>query len=318
MKKILILLCAGKSSRFPETRPKYLLNSYNGKQMCEYAADGLGQNFNRKIAVVNKDYYSEYKKHHGYLENNFELIQIEQTSSPVESFFKTVDSLEFSEDSLLFVRDCDSSILISESIDDNAVVFSIANDEIYNKSVIEDSGNLKEKNLRIICGLYVIKRSSLTDEMRSFKNMSELLNSLGSNKKLVEVLSYADFGTIDKWTEFNRKYKTYFVDLDGVLFKNKSAEEFHLEEIPIEENIEIFKKKTIEGSQLVIVTARPGHLKENIRNKLNNLGLFPKDIICDCFHSQRVIVNDFANSNPEPSCISVNIKRDSSIKETWL
>ena len=34
-------------------------------------------------------------------------------------------------------------------------------------------------------------------------------------------------------------------------------------------------------------------------------------------HSKRIIINDYANSNPYPSCDSINIKRNSDSLDTY-
>ena len=36
-----------------------------------------------------------------------------------------------------------------------------------------------------------------------------------------------------------------------------------------------------------------------------------KQIVTDCFHSQRIIINDFAPTNPYPSCQAISIPRNS-------
>ena len=36
-----------------------------------------------------------------------------------------------------------------------------------------------------------------------------------------EGIKYEDYGTFTDWLSIRRKYRTFFVDLDGVVFKNK-------------------------------------------------------------------------------------------------
>jgi hypothetical protein len=41
------------------------------------------------------------------------------------------------------------------------------------------------------------------------------------------------------------------------------------------------------------------------------LGFGDCDLIMEVHHSKRVVINDYANSNPYPTAIAVNIARDS-------
>lgn len=57
----LIIPCAGKSSRYPNMRPKYLLTYPDGKLMIEKAIEGINSNrFDRKIITILKEHDMEY------------------------------------------------------------------------------------------------------------------------------------------------------------------------------------------------------------------------------------------------------------------
>jgi hypothetical protein len=51
---------------------------------------------------------------------------------------------------------------------------------------------------------------------------------------------------------------------------------------------------------------------------LNELGFEGCDLIMDVHHTNRVIINDFSNTNPYPSAIAINLNRDSDNLEDYL
>ena len=50
----------------------------------------------------------------------------------------------------------------------------------------------------------------------------------------------------------------------------------------------------------------------------NNCNIRTHNIIMGLPHSQRVLVNDFADSNPFPSCVAINIPRNSENLEKYF
>ena len=46
-------------------------------------------------------------------------------------------------------------------------------------------------------------------------------------------------------------------------------------------------------------------------SELNEKGILYDELVMGLPHCKRVIINDFANSNPYPSCEAINISRNS-------
>ena len=44
---------------------------------------------------------------------------------------------------------------------------------------------------------------------------------------------------------------------------------------------------------------------------MENIGLFPDKYVMNLPHSKRYLINDYANSNPYPTAIAINIERNS-------
>ena len=79
--------------------------------------------------------------------------------------------------------------------------------------------------------------------------------------------------------------------------------------------MEILKKISDDGAQIFFVTSRD---KENIhqfKEVLERFSIKYEKIIWGCNHSQRVIVNDFAPTNPYPSCKSISIPRNGDLSK---
>ncbi|MEI6654564.1 MAG: hypothetical protein WCP45_07335 [Verrucomicrobiota bacterium] len=58
-------------------------------------------------------------------------------------------------------------------------------------------------------------------------------------------------------------------------------------------------------------TARPKRFEEITRLMLADLGFTDFELLMAINHSRRVLINDYAPSNPYPSAEAINMKRDS-------
>ena len=129
---------------------------------------------------------------------------------------------------------------------------------------------------------------------------------------------YDDWGTLTEWQEVQKKHRTYFVDVDGVLLKNcgqygKVTWGNNRETIP--ENIATILQLQKEGAQIIITTSRPESYRHGLEQILLEAGLKPCAILMGMHHAARVIINDFAPTNPYPSGIAISIPRNGHIKD---
>ena len=67
------------------------------------------------------------------------------------------------------------------------------------------------------------------------------------------------------------------------------------------------------GCQIILTSARDEASVKRVKKDLEKLNIKIHSIIFNCFHAKRIIINDFAQTNPYPSCEAVNIARNSSI-----
>src|SRR6056300_843955 len=105
-----IIPCAGRSSRFQNTRPKYLLTMHTGQLMIESAVEPyLDQDIH---IVILKEHNEKYKVSDVikklYDENNNIHLHIldEETTGPAETVYSVSKNLPDNEP--LFIKDCDS------------------------------------------------------------------------------------------------------------------------------------------------------------------------------------------------------------------
>ena len=127
MKCTLILPVAGKSSRFPGMRPKWLLTMPNGKLMIEDAVKGLELQKYSKIVII---CLSEHIKKYCDLEmlkKTFKkniskkidfLILKKPTSCQAETVAKAI--IKFSLSGAIYIKDCDN-YFESSFIDSNVI-----------------------------------------------------------------------------------------------------------------------------------------------------------------------------------------------------
>ena len=129
---------------------------------------------------------------------------------------------------------------------------------------------------------------------------------------------FKDWGTLEVWREEQERYKTFFLDIDGVFLYNTGPygeKNWYNTLEPIVENVSLLKDLSDAGHQLIFTTSRSEDALGPFVDMLNANNIKYKEIISGCFHSQRIIINDFAPTNPYPSCRSVSIPRNSLLKE---
>ena len=75
------------------------------------------------------------------------------------------------------------------------------------------------------------------------------------------------------------------------------------------DEVKILQKKY--NLDIILTTSRPMSEKRKLVSFFRREHLKIKEYIFDLMHSKRILINDFANSNPYPSSISINIPRNS-------
>ena len=135
----------------------------------------------------------------------------------------------------------------------------------------------------------------------------------GSTFYGTKTTDFKDWGTLDAWNKYKSQYKCLFVDIDGTLITNSSH---HFPPYigsgePIENNIDFLAELHEQGkTKIILTTSRPEKYRQLTVMELQTKGVPYDELVMSLPHCQRVIINDFARSNPYPSCKSINIPRN--------
>lgn len=320
----LIIPCAGKSSRFPNMKPKYMLTHPDGKLMIEKSMEKINVDvFDRIIITIVKPHDEKYeaKLIMEQVFNNNSKVEIcmldDFTSSASETVYLTLKKMNV--EGAFVIKDSDNRVEVNFNKQiKNSIIgcnlhehpnitnipgksFLIVNEQGIIHDIIE-----KQVVSNIIClGVYCFENAldfiNAYDEMLTKKISGEMYIShvisymLASNNYVfssILALSYEDWGTLSEWKEVQKKHRTYFVDVDGVLMKNcgkygKRNWYNNTETLP--DNMETIRKLQDDGAQIVITTSRPEEFRANLEKILNENGIKPYAMLMGMNHAARVL-----------------------------
>ena len=342
----LIIPCAGKSSRYPGKKPKWLFTHPDGKLMLEKSITPFLKNKKIKIKIITITKVIETKYHVSFLikqmfGNQFKvLILNSQTQSASETVLKTIEFYKLK--GQILVKDSDNFFMLDPKFNFMNKNFIAGLDisqhpeisNIYQKSFLKLNNknqiiDIEEKKIisdKICIGLYSF--GSVDDFIYHFRNckkniknkeiyLSFIVKSMINSNNLflyTEGVGYEDYGTFKDWLLIRNKYRTFFVDLDGVLFKNKGKygkKNWNTKNDVIKKNSEVLLKLNSHGAQIIFTSARSENNQRKLIAELKKIGFSNFKLILGLNHSQRVLINDYYLSNPNPSAIAINISRDS-------
>lgn len=346
--KTLIVPCGGKSTRYPGMKPKWLLTHPDGKLMVVKALEGLPRNaFNRVIITLVKAHAEQYEAQL-ILKQAFaggppiEICQLDDfTRSVTETVYLTLRRMKVS--GPFVIKDSDNFVAVDIPADPlNAVVgYDIARDpsvpNICAKSflVVNGEGTLEsvvEKRVvsnLIAVGVYLFASTDVYDTayaaLAAWKGetyisdiISHLIAQRGQSFEPLLAHSYEDWGTLEEWKAVQRRSRTYFVDVDGVLLKNSGQYgrfNWSNNREVLLDNVRALRELQRQGAQIVVVTARTEDCRQQLEELLHSAGLEPHAIVMGLHHAARVLINDFAPTNPYPSALSISLPRDGQLKD---
>ena len=327
-----IIPCAGASSRFPNMRPKYLLTDYAGRLMVENAAEHyIGKH--RVTVVILKEHDEKYlarKKLEEAFSNKIDIVVLDKpTSGPADTVYQAIKRGRVNLSSPLLIKDCDGFYKTEEKEGNiiyvaklskhprirtaGAKSYTLANDQgiinsVVEKQIVSDHfcvGGYQFETTQSYINAF--EKLSMTSEI-FVSNIVDYMISKDNIFFESEVENFIDVGTSEDWFDFNNK-PTYFCDIDGTIVKSKW--DYHDDVEPIWDNVSALVSKKQEGCKIIFTTSRPEKYRKLTQSILDGLGFAGCDLIMGIHHSKRVLINDYATSNPYPTAVAVNIKRDS-------
>lgn len=339
---ILIIPMAGKSSRFPNLRPKWMLTHPSGRFMSIEAIMGLNlEDFNKIYFVCLKEHEEEFMFLKGFkeeledigLSEKTEFIMLDKaTRDQPETVYNAIKQNNIK--GPIVIKDSDNFFNVTLN-PGNSVCFSDLNSsgliKPKNKSYLMSDANGNVSNIlekQVISPYFCVGAYSFesADEfiealdkvpVDSERYISNVIFQMILNGKLFnsrEVDNYIDWGTVEDWDRFKRSYATLFVDIDGTLVKNSSAHfpPYIGNTDTIDSNIEILRTLYSSGKfQIVLTTSRPEKFRQLTISQMSEVQMPFNHLIMGLYHSKRIIINDYSKSNPFKSCDSINLKRDS-------
>lgn len=338
----LIVPMAGRSSRFPGIRPKWMLTHPNGNFMAVEAISGFDIDIFEKIWFVYlKEHEEEYHflkgfteelSENGLLEKTRMLELKEPTKDQPETVYQAIKKGRIN--GPVFIKDSDNRFNAKIEPGNTVCYFDLNKAGLIkpkNKSYIfiDDFGeitNIIEKQVisPFFCvGGYGFEDAELfcrtldklgTLQERYISNVIYQCMLDGKAFRSLPVKDYTDWGTLQDWNNYKRSFATLFIDLDGVICRHSASHfpPYYGETEAIPENLDILKQLRSTGKfQIVITTARQEKYREITENQLKDFNLEYDYLLMGMHHSKRIIINDYGKSNPYKSCDAINLKRNS-------
>ena len=355
----LVVPSAGRSSRFPGVKPKWMLTQPSG---CLMVVDALGAldltHVEHVVIGLLKEHVDKYCGGDvdaivKIFEDGVPRLQ-EIKVSIVVIAEETVDQTQTIECILnaakvtgpIFLKDCDNQFKCPVPAVDGVATLEITSETESGVSNVASKGyvalnsqtgqltSIVEKLMvsNTFCiGGYAWKSArdflSRVAQARKYQIMASatkgvelavsdviwLKMTTGAPFFSIPAANYEDWGTLPSWRAYCDSFKTLFVDIDGTLMKN-SGQYFVPTwgtTAPLTKNVEHLNKMHATGRvRIILVTSRLEKFRDATVKQLEQYGLKYDQILFGMLHASRVVINDYAPTNPYPSAECVNIPRN--------
>jgi hypothetical protein len=328
--------------------PKYLRPLSDMRPMLSWALDSVREATDKNhifmaIRKENEDVWgaSSILKQ---VEPDIQLLILpRETNGPADTVVCMLE--EFSVSGSFIVKDCDCSMKpISFADGGNAVFLG------WRETAIGDRGSKSWVEVEGDNGLGLMKVTAITEKQRptdwyvcgayQFADADKFLGyfngadinrskevfcssviqkmmAAGDGFSGVPCHNLHDWGTWDKYVTWRQQRKVYFLDIDGCTtqagmpYGAGSWRDVHV--------LDGVKEKTAkmiaDGCSIILVTSRPGTEAGVTEAVLKEDGVQWTRIVYGIPNGPRVLVNDYAASNPYPACSAINTKRNSG---SWM
>lgn len=355
----LVIPSAGRSSRFPGVKPKWMLTQPSG---CLMVVDALGAldltHVNHVVVGLLKEHVDKYcggdvNAILKIFEDGVPRLQ-EVKVSIVVIAEETVDQTQTVECILnaakvtgpIFLKDCDNQFQCPVPAVDGVATLEITRETESGVSNVASKGyvavnsqtgqltSIVEKMMvsNTFCiGGYAWKSAqdflSRVAQARKYQIMASatkgvelavsdviwLKMATGAPFFSIPAANYEDWGTLPSWRTYCDSFKTLFVDIDGTLMKNSG--QYFLPTwgttAPLTKNVDHLNKLHATGRvRIILVTSRLERFRDATVKQLEQHGVKYDQILFGMLHASRVVINDYAPTNPYPSAECVNIPRN--------
>lgn len=344
----LLLPMAGRSSRFPNVRPKWMLaHPDTGRLMALESMKGLNLDmFDQIYFGILQEHetifqilrgFREELDHFGILEKSRIVLLDRPTSSQSDTVYRMI--LQERINGSILIKDCDNFFEVDGlplghnfvcysqldcydtinprnksyvKLDEHEYLLNIVEKKIISNTFSVGGYGFREAEEFVDSFLKISAKFSDSECYVSNIIYDMLIHDQPFKGQLVS--QYLDWGTIQNWNEYKKQFRTIFCDLDGTLITNTS---WHFppylgEGHPIQKNIDTLKR-IAKTATIIITTSRPDRYREMTIQELRRLGIPYYQLIMGLPHGKRTVINDYTDSNPYPTCDSINIPRNSDL-----
>ena len=334
-----IVPAAGKSSRFPNMKPKYLLYDYAGNLMIKNAVASY-QNVTIGILKEHDDNFSASEHIKMALPNARIVIIKGMTNGPAATVYEIMRLANITEGPVL-IRDCDAFFTHTDTKDSYVCVGSIQEHsfvrnlpsksfvrynenelivDIIEKKVVSDTfcvGGYKFADARDFLKSFIDLQAQMANREVFVSHVIQDCLERGVNFSLKRVTNYVDVGTAQDWFEYNNK-PVVFCDIDGTLIKAQGRHEYGQPVTILPKNLERVKEFARKGSQIVFTSSRPHSAAAVTEKLLHDLGFENFVLLIGLNNTKRILINDYAPHAPYPRAEAVNIERDTDTLEKFI
>ena len=329
-------------------KPKWLLTHPDGKLMIDkIITENYYDNYDNIIISILQEHIDIYDAS-TILDQVFNSKKVtinvidKPTKSAGETVYKTIlaqnitgpVTIKDSDNIVTYTQPASNNFIVGLDIEKNSITKPESKSFILKTEddLIEDIIEKKIVSKNICVGVYsvdsaerfnetyerIISSPLMVSESEIYVShiLSMYINTYGHHFDYVECNKFIDWSTIDEWKLEQERHATYFVDIDGVLVDNVGkygAKNWSNSNNIIISNIECLKRLYDRGGQIILTTSRPAEYTDIIIHILSQHDIHVHDIVNNCNHSKRVIINDFAPTNPYPSCEAISINRNEDI-----
>lgn len=349
----LIIPCAGRSSRFPNVRPKWMLYYPDGKMMVEKAIDGLDLGkYDKVIITITKHHCEDYNADrvlndafHFDSNQKYKLCILDDyTASQSETIYLTIRKEKIT--GRFAVKDSDNYIVADPADAANFVVglhiptFQKNISRLQQKSFLrlneqKNINDIIEKKIvsdEICIGMYGFESTELFNKAYEHLSrintsgyeiyLSHIISYLISTKQAiyqcVEASDYEDWGTLQDWYKLLDQRRTYVINIDGVLYEPCEAygeKSWRRGLVPIEKNFEKVKEFSDAGAQIILFSSMPQEFDLDILDDMNKYDIHVYQLVMGCYASHTTFIQKFDDNIPYPACEAVNILKEGNLKD---
>ena len=350
--RTLVVPMAGRSSRFPNMRPKWMLtHPMTNRFMVTESILGLNLDFFDHIYFLCLQEHEEKYKFMkgldaeldelGLREKSNIILLPEQTNSQSETVYTFLKSWEL--EGFIFIKDSDGYYECKLSGEKNQVAYFDLNDmddiNARTKSYIELDINEMVTNIvekQVISSTFSSGGYGFADATEfcaTYEKLQDMSGECYISHIIFEMMlggytfyglktsNFKDWGTIDSWNKYKSQYKCLFVDIDGTLVTNSSIHfpPYVGNGSSLQNNIDYLNNLHSSGKvKIILTTSRPKSMEDITILELKNKKIPYDELVMGLPHCKRIIINDFAKSNPYPSCEAINIPRNSNDLKEFL